>query len=136
MTAEAGIVDTHGQGLGVLACDFDGDGKVDLFVSNDQSANFLFRNLGGMRFEEVGEVSGVGSSADGQYKANMGIACGDQDGDGRPDLAVTEFYNEGTTLYRNLGEGSIRRPLARARGLPVATVENGSASAPRGVPRL
>ena len=106
VTAEAGIVDTHGQGLGVVACDLDGDGRVDLFVSNDQSANFLFRNLGGMRFEEVGEVSGVGSSAEGQYKANMGIACGDQDGDGRPDLAVTEFYNEGTTLYRNLGDGA------------------------------
>ncbi|HWE35828.1 MAG TPA: CRTAC1 family protein, partial [Isosphaeraceae bacterium] len=120
VTAEAGIVDTHGQGLGVLASDLDGDGKVDIFVSNDQSANFLFRNRGGMRFEEVGEVSGVGSSSDGQYKANMGIACGDQDGDGRPDLAVTEFYNEGTTLYRNLGDGAFADHSAGA-GLLVAT---------------
>ena len=104
VTSEAGIVDTHGQGLGVVACDFDGDGLVDLFVANDQSANFLFRNKGGLKFEEIGEVCGVGSSSEGQYKANMGIALGDQDGDGKPDLAVTEFYNEGTTLYRNLGE--------------------------------
>jgi enediyne biosynthesis protein E4 len=120
VTAEAGIVDTHGHGLGVLASDLDGDGKLDLFVSNDQSANYLFRNLGGMRFEEVGEVSGVGSSADGQYKANMGIACGDQNGDGRPDLAVTEFYNEGTTLYLNLGGGAFADHSAGA-GLLVAS---------------
>ena len=121
VTAEAGIADTHGQRApGSVACDFDGDEKLDLFVSNDQSASHLFRNLGGMRFEEVGEISGVGSSSDGQYKANMGIACGDQDGDGRPDLAVTEFYNEGTTLYRNLGDGAFADHSAGA-GLLVAT---------------
>ena len=106
VTKEAGIVDTHGEGLGVVACDLDQDGRVDLFVANDQSANFLFRNLGGMRFEEVGETSGVGSSADGIFQANMGIACGDHDGDGLPDLVVTEFYNEGATYYQNLGGGA------------------------------
>ncbi|MFO0957006.1 MAG: FG-GAP-like repeat-containing protein [Isosphaeraceae bacterium] len=105
VTAEAGIVDPHGRGLGVVACDFDGDGLVDLFVSNDQSANYLFRNLGGFRFEEVGAISGVASSADGLYQASMGIACGDGDGDGLPDLVVTNFLNEGTTYYRNLGQG-------------------------------
>jgi predicted Zn-dependent protease len=114
VTAEAGLVDRHGQGLGVVACDFDGDGRVDLFVANDQSANFLFRNRGGFRFEEVGEISGVASSADGMYRANMGIACGDPDGDGRPDLAVTTFYNEGTTLYRNLGAGVFSDHSARS----------------------
>ena len=67
----------HGQGLGVVAADFDGDGRIDLFVANDQSANFLFRNLGGFRFEEVGQISGVASSGDGMYRASMGIACGD-----------------------------------------------------------
>jgi len=120
VTNEAGIVDTDGRGLGVVACDFDADGRVDLFVSNDQSANFLFRNRGGMKFEEVGEFSGVASSAEGQYKANMGIACGDHDGDGLPDLAVTEFYNEGTTLYRNLGGGAFA-DHSSTTGLQLAT---------------
>ena len=120
VTAEAGIVDAHGRGLGVVACDFDGDGRVDLFVANDQSANFLFRNLGGLRFEEVGEASGVGSSADGLFQANMGIACGDADGDGLPDLVVTEYYNEGATFYRNLGRGEFG-DHSRAVGLQATT---------------
>jgi enediyne biosynthesis protein E4 len=105
VSTEAGIVDTHGEGLGVVACDLDKDGRVDLFVANDQSANFLFRNVGGLRFEEDGEMRGVGSSADGVFQANMGVACGDFNGDGLPDLAVTEFYNEGSTFYQNLGGG-------------------------------
>ncbi len=46
------------------------------------SANYLFHNLGGFRFEEIGQVSGAAASADGGYKAGMGIACGDLDGDG------------------------------------------------------
>ncbi|QDV38941.1 FG-GAP-like repeat-containing protein [Tautonia plasticadhaerens] len=102
---QAGIVDRDGRGLGVVAADLDGDRLVDLYVANDLSANFLFRNLGGMRFEEVGERAGVASNADGGYQAGMGIACGDLDGDGLPELAVTNFYAEGTTLYRNLGGG-------------------------------
>ncbi len=105
VTTEAGIVDRDGRGLGVVANDLDGDGKVDLFVANDTSANYLFRNLGGFRFEEVGHDSGVASSANGSYLAGMGVACGDLDGDGLADLAVTNFYHESTTFYRNLGDG-------------------------------
>jgi thioredoxin-like negative regulator of GroEL len=105
LTAEAGIDDWHGQGLGVVAADFDGDGHLDLFVANDQSANYLFRNRGGLKFEEVGEISGAASNANGGYQASMGVACGDFDEDGLADLAVTNFYNESTTFYRSLGDG-------------------------------
>ncbi len=58
VTAEAGIVDRDGRGLGVVAADLDDDGRIDLFVANDTTANFLFRNLGGLRFEEVGARGG------------------------------------------------------------------------------
>jgi enediyne biosynthesis protein E4 len=105
VTAEAGIVDRDGRGLGVVAADLDEDGKLDLFVANDLSANYLFRNLGGMRFEEVGHIAGVASNAGGGYQAGMGIAAGDLDGDGRIDLAVTNFFGESSTFYRNLGGG-------------------------------
>ncbi len=106
VTRAAGIDDPDGRGLGVVAADFDGDGRIDLLVANDMSANLLFRNRGGMRFEEIGHAAGVACSADGGYQAGMGIACGDQDGDSRPDLAVTNFFGESTTLYRNLGESA------------------------------
>jgi predicted Zn-dependent protease len=105
VSAEAGIVDKTGEGLGVVAGDLDGDGRVDLFVANDQSAKFLFLNRGGLRFEEVGHLAGVASNNAGIYTASMGVACGDVDGDGLPDLAVTNFYNEYTALYQNLGNG-------------------------------
>src|SRR5262249_8643109 len=105
VTAASGIVDRDGRGLGVLAADLDQDGRVDLFVANDTTANFFFRNLGGWRFEEAGMAAGVAANASGGYQAGMGVACGDLDGDGRPDLAVTNFYGESTTFYRNLGGG-------------------------------
>ncbi|WP_435005107.1 FG-GAP-like repeat-containing protein [Tundrisphaera lichenicola] len=103
VTDEAGIVDKDGRGLGVVANDLDGDGRVDLFVANDTTANFAFFNEGGLKFREMGLEAGLAGNAEGSYLAGMGVACGDPNGDGRPDLAVTNFYNESTTLYRNLG---------------------------------
>jgi hypothetical protein len=105
VTAEAGIVDRDGRGLGVVGVDLDDNGLVDLFVANDSTANFLFLNRGGFRFEEAGHTAGVAANAEGGYQAGMGIACGDVDGDGRPDLAVTNFYNQSTSFFHNLGEG-------------------------------
>src|SRR5262249_21154792 len=76
------VVDREGRGLGVVAADLDDDGRVDLFVANDRTANFLFRNRGGFRFEELAAESGVATNAEGRYLAGMGVACGDYDGDG------------------------------------------------------
>ena len=105
VTSQAGFVDPDGRGLGVVAADLDNDNKIDLFVANDMSANYLFHNLGRFRFEETGEIAGVAASADGLYKSGMGIACGDVDGDGRLDLAVTNFFGESTSFFRNFGRG-------------------------------
>jgi hypothetical protein len=120
VTNEAGINDWHGQGLGVVAADLDDDGRLDLFVANDQSPNFYFRNRGGLKFEEVAESSGLAGNANGGFVAGMGVACGDLDGDGRPDLAVTTFYNESMTLYHNLG-GGVFTDHTRETGLAVPT---------------
>ncbi len=105
VTHEAGMDEREGRGLGVVAADLDGDSLVDLFVANDTTANFFWRNLGGFRFEERAHLAGLAANAAGGFQAGMGVACGDADGDGRPDLAVTNFYDESTTLYANLGDG-------------------------------
>ena len=120
MTEEAGIVDRDGRGLGVVAADLDGDGKIDLFVANDTTANYFFRNRGGFRFAEQGLESGLATSAGGGYLAGMGVACGDFDGDGRLDLAVTNFFGESTTLYHNHG-GGIFSDRSAAAGLAAPT---------------
>ena len=118
VTAEAGIADGDGRGLGVVAADLDGDGRIDLFVANDGSANFFFRNLGGFRFEEAGLASGVAANASGGYQAGMGVACGDLDGDGRLDLAVTNFFGESTTFYQEPRPRRLRRADRRRSAWP------------------
>ena len=120
VTDQAGVIDPGGRGLGVLATDLDGDGKTDLLVTNDTTANYVFRNLGGFRFVEKGMEFGLATSASGAYLAGMGIACGDFDSDGRIDIAVTNFYSESTTLYHNHGAGLFSDRTAAA-GLSAAT---------------
>ena len=105
VTKSAGFTDEQGHGLGVVAADIDDDNRIDLFVANDGTANFLFRNKGSFQFEDEALTAGVAGSAQGGYQAGMGVAASDLDGDGRLDLMVTNLYLEGTTLYRNLGAG-------------------------------
>ncbi len=99
VTASAGISDT-GRGMGVLATDFDRDGLVDVLVANDAQNNALWHNRGGGRFEDVALAWGVGVNAQGLTEANMGIAYGDTDSDGLPDVFMTHLVNEHDTLWR------------------------------------
>jgi len=87
--------------LGVAALDADLDGQTDLYVANDSQPNRLYVNriAERERFEEHGYAAGVAVDPDGAPEAGMGIAVGDVDGDGRFDLAVTNFSDEPTQLY-------------------------------------
>jgi hypothetical protein len=117
----AGLTDTPGAfGFGVLATDYDDDGRVDLFVANDTNPNFLFHNLGQRRFESVGLLSGVALNAEGRAQAGMGVDSGDYDGDGRLDLVVTNFAYDYDTLYKSLGDGQFE-DMSKAAGLDAAT---------------
>jgi hypothetical protein len=98
VTREAGIDDT-GRGMGVLATDFDGDGRVDILVANDAQNNALWHNRGG-RFKDVALEWGVAVNARGEAEANMGIAYGDTDGNGAPDVLISHLVNEHDTLWR------------------------------------
>ena len=99
VTAAAGIKD-QGRGMGVLAADGDGDGKIDFLVANDAEANTLWRNRGDGTFEDVALTLGVAYNGDGQPEANMGIAFMDTNGDTLPDLLMTHFFGEHHTLSR------------------------------------
>jgi tetratricopeptide (TPR) repeat protein len=120
VTRESGFTDADGRGLGVVAADYDGDGRIDLFVANDGSANFLFHNLGGFRFEEVGLVAGTAANAEGGFRAGMGVVAADFNGDGRLDFLVNNLYGEGSTFYMNLGQG-LFADRSSASGLLQAT---------------
>ncbi len=92
-----------GKGLGVLTADLDLDGDVDVYIGNDTVANFLFRNDGTGKFEEVGLVSGTALSQSGTPDGSMGVDVGDLNLDGKPDLWVANFERESIALYRNDG---------------------------------
>jgi enediyne biosynthesis protein E4 len=91
-------------GLGVVLADLDGDGKLDIYAANDQRPAYLFRNLGGGRFEEKGLIAGCGLAAYGRMMAGMGVESGDVDGSGRPSLFVTDFQRQGSNLFLNRGD--------------------------------
>ena len=94
-----GLKDPVGKSLGVAPWDIDGDGLVDLAVANDTVPNFLFRNLGGGKFEEIGYISGVAFDLNGQARGAMGIDWADFKCDGSLGLAIGNFANEMTALY-------------------------------------
>src|SRR5262249_56321549 len=91
-----------GKGMAALFADLDGDGILDLYVTNDSQANELFRGLGDGTFREEALEAGVALGATGLPEGSMGVEVADLDGDGRPDLIYNNFRQEGTRVCRNL----------------------------------
>jgi hypothetical protein len=87
------------KSLGVAPYDIDGDGFVDLAVSNDTVPNFLFHNRGDGTFEEMGMTSGIAFDQAGAARGAMGLDWADFKGDGSLGLAIGNFANEMTALY-------------------------------------
>ena len=100
-----GIAEYIGKGMSVAVADFDDDGFMDVFVANDQARNFLFKNVEGQRFTEIGVEAGVAYSEDGLPLSSMGVDFRDLNDDGRPDLIVTALGGETFPLFLNSGHG-------------------------------
>jgi enediyne biosynthesis protein E4 len=121
VTTHAGVTDTKGlYGFGVGWFDMDDDGRLDLFVANDTGPNYLYRNLGNGRFQDISYASGAALDGQGREQAHMGVAIGDYDNDGRPDIHVTNFANDFNVLYRN-DDGAMFSDVTAATGLALAT---------------
>ena len=107
-TEQAGVTDhARRYGFAVAWIDFDDDVDLDLLVVNDSTPNYLYRNLGDGRFEEIGLSSGFAVNEDGREQAGMGLALGDYDNDGRVDSYITNFSDDFNTLRRNLGNANL-----------------------------
>jgi enediyne biosynthesis protein E4 len=106
VSADAGIHVTDpvsgqpvGKGLGVSVVDYDGDGWLDLIVANDTVRNFLYRNLGNGRFEEVGIFEGLAYDRNGKATSAMGIDAARFRDDRDLGVAIGNFANEMSSLY-------------------------------------
>jgi len=126
LSAEAGLDVPDGDGLGIVAADFDSSGELSIFIANDGRPNFYFvrdRDAGPTpRWQEIGVLSGLAFDESGKAQACMGIACSDVDNNGLTDLYVTNFYQESNALYVNLG-GKTFADQARSTGLRDPSVD-------------
>lgn len=107
-TSAAGLAPFAGTGLGIAAADWNNDGQLELFIANDEMANFYFINSAPAgsppQFQEQAFVSGLAFGAEGEPQACMGIAVDSLWGDPGLDLFVTNYFNESNALYRQASE--------------------------------
>jgi hypothetical protein len=114
VSKQAGIANPAGKGLGVTFCDFNRDGLTDIYVANDTVRNFLYRNTGTGTFVDEAYRAGVGFDPNGKPRAGMGTDCADVDGNGLPDLFVTNFSEELNGLFVNQGDGIFEEVTTKA----------------------
>ncbi|MEM1247983.1 MAG: CRTAC1 family protein [Acidobacteriota bacterium] len=121
VSRSSGVAARADRGLGVAAADFDEDGRLDLYVANDTDPNHLWINRGDGTFSEDGVLLGVAFNRFGVGEAGMGVAVGDADLDGDPDLFVSHLIEETNTLYENRGAAGFEDVTAQW-GLSVDSV--------------
>ncbi len=102
---QAGITKTTGTyGLSVLVADFNNDSWPDVYVADDMAPSALYRNNKNGTFTDIAPEAGCAFNLEGKVQAGMGVTAGDYDGDGWLDIFKTNFSDDTSTLYRNLGK--------------------------------
>ncbi len=92
-----------GKGMGLAFADYDNDGFIDIFVSNDTSPNFLLHNNGDGTFKDVALEQGVAYTSNGSAVAGMGAEFRDLNNDGLPEIFHTAMFGNTFPLYKNTG---------------------------------
>ena len=113
---KSGISAKQGNGLGVVARDYNKDGLTDLYVANDATPNFLWVNVSASKLVDHAIRSGSAVNIDGRAEASMGVDAADFDQDCDMDLFMTNLSGETNTVFVNGGEGWFR-DRTRAEGL-------------------
>jgi hypothetical protein len=129
VTAKALAGGRWGPALGVVAADFDRDGWMDIYVTNDGAENLLWMNQRNGTFRNQALLAGAALTGDGKAEASMGVDAGDFDNDGDDDLYMTELPSEGNNLYVNNGAGIFEDSSARSGLGPMSLGHSGFGTA-------
>ena len=118
ITKQVGIGGANGKGLGVVCGDIDNDGDLDIFVANDTTPNFLYRNDSdtAIQMTEDALFAGVALSEEGRAYSGMGANLGDFDNDGYLDIVITNFQDQTNSLYHNAQSGFFNE-MSFAKGI-------------------
>ena len=108
ISEQAGLNKSLGKGMGVAIADYDNDGRMDIFVTNDKMPNFLYHNEGGGVFREVGMEAGVYANEGASMVSGMGCDFNDYNNDGLPDVFYSDLVGESFTLFTNIGQRLFR----------------------------